>query len=212
VPPSANSGRGSEAPEPKPAATPDDCEWGAIELGSKCATPDEMKKIAFALCEAKGLALGDLAPALDCGGLGSSFAKVACCGPAAPPEADSDAVCKQVAAGDGTTCQDAGALEKLAAVTCASWGMALAKSWVEAGCAAGGATLVTGECCPLPANDSGPFFGGVVGDGAVCVPDDKLEDDASEQCQALGLVLLDFYPADDCEADASTIAKYMCGK
>lgn len=206
-----------EPQDPKPESPADTCQWSLLDLGGKCLSPADLKAMAVATCEGSGQTLGDLAPAFDCEG-GSTMAKLSCCEPgsgAATPD-NPEMTCKQLTVGDGVTCLYSGVLEKQAAAACELSGLVFGKSAVEIDCGDGTAALITAWCCPPAnepaANEPSPAFGGAVGDGTSCVQDDLLEAEASEQCEALGLKLFDFYAAADCEGDASTIAKYLCVK
>lgn len=191
------------------------CESEALDFGGKCVDAADFKEISSGHCDGKGLVLAGLDVAVGCGAGGVAVGKVTCCSPGSSSEpADPYAACKWLEAGDGVTCVDAAILEKELAATCVSWSMTFAKAEVVVPCSGGEAALSKGICCPpeAPAGDTGPSPSGLVGDGLACTPDEKLEDVASATCLSLGLVLLDFWPAEDCDADTSTAAKYMCGE
>lgn len=211
---SSTGATGTKQPVSGPDQAASSCEAEALDFGDKCLDPGDLKEMAFELCDAKGLVLTGLDSAASCGSGGVALAKVTCCPPGPPSPADPYWACKPVSAGDEITCVDPALLEKQLSALCASWSMSSAKVEVAVPCSDGSAAAVEGLCCPpvAPPSDPGPAPAGLVGDGASCTPDDKLEDSASFVCQSLGLSLLDFSAADDCDADTSTVAKYVCGK
>lgn len=206
--PAHGSGQASSTPRGEDEPADPACSWTAVDLAPKCVPLADLKAVAAAACPAPGLVMADLVPAVICdGGAGASSAQVQCCEADVAP--DPLAGCKPVAAGDALTCTDAALLLKQADATCASWGGTLAQPELSGGCGAGAATLVTAACCPAP--DPGPSPAGALGDGLKCIQNDTLEEAAWQICEAQDLVLVDFYPMDDCDGDASTAAKYICG-
>lgn len=233
---SGGSGRGATSPEPahqRPEPSADEAEEPAVNVGhdpdpndpeaanvcegtaldlDECTSAEELKLIAGKVCEAAGLSLAELWPALDCDGVDSTVAKLLCCGPGGPPapgEGEGQA-CKTLSAGDGVTCVPTATLELQIAATCAMWKMDLAHAEALPGCGDGLTAYVKAECCTPAQASPEPFAGGAVGDGVTCRSNQDLAIEASKTCEGLGLTLLEVYTANDCGADSSRYAKYMC--
>lgn len=177
----------------------------------ECLSPDAIKALAWAACESEGLTLSELIPAMDCAPGASTNAKVTCCGPGAAPS-ESTPECSPLTVGDGLTCVDTAILEEQAESVCAASGMSLAKVEPGVACAPGAAAQLHGWCCPAADPNLEPPPDGTLGDMVTCVANEKLALAASATCDSLGLVLLDLWTADDCDGDASTTAKYLCGE
>lgn len=63
---------------------------------------------------------------------------------------------------------------------------------------------------PVQLPDPGPSPTGGLGDGVTCVANADYVALAQDACAQIGMTLLDLYTADDCSADASRYAKYIC--
>ena len=148
----------------------------------------------------------------------------------APPPKDGDphegecggdpgaGTCEVLVVGDQATCSSPGDLKSAAADVCASSGRILVDLSPAWDCEGGASTMAKGVCCdsgapagdPVPP-DSGPAPAGGFGDGVTCVANSDYLAMADAVCAEIGLSLIDLYTTDDCSADASTYAKYICG-
>lgn len=133
-------------------------------------------------------------------------------------DAEPGPVCTGVPIGDQATCVSPDDLLVAAQGACAAEGLIavdVSPSW---NCEGGQSSFAKVLCCdsgapagvPVQPPDPGPSPAGGLGDGVTCVANADYLALAQDACAQIGMTLLDLYTTDDCSADASRYAKYLC--
>jgi hypothetical protein len=133
-------------PPPTPPP-PSECSEAELGDGKTCQDYVVLKQQSAELCQKAGGTLVDLASSSHgCPDGQWSLATYKCCGPG-PTPADP---CTYGKIGDGSTCQDAGALTQEAADTCAAAGLFTQATKLAYDCPGSQSTWAEIACCPLP--------------------------------------------------------------
>lgn len=134
-------GEGEDPDKPEPGCTGDpgpECTGAAVGDGTVCLDDAALLAGAQAACDAEGFVAVGIYPAFDCGGAGSTYAKVWCCAegepgevPPQPPDPGPDPA---GSLGDGVTCVPNADLLQLAQDTCAAMGLGLLDLYTSNDC------------------------------------------------------------------------------
>lgn len=121
-----------------------ECTGASVGDGTACLDDAALLAGAQAACDAVGFVAVGIYPTFDCGGNGSTFAKVWCCAEGepgeVPPQPPDPGPPPAGALGDGVTCLEDAEYLQLAEDTCAAMGLSLLDLYPLHDCPGGAST------------------------------------------------------------------------
>jgi len=194
--------------QPLPAVA-DDCQ--SFSQGDTCQSAEAWKRADTAQCESKGLALGDISLADDCGLGRFSKSTYLCCGARATPPPVPTCTSKVY---EIPGCRDEAAWRNVASDQCEKQGLGFSAIAFTDACGAGLWQNMKYACCPLSTDPPPPppslCTTQLLDEGGTCNDQATWRDRAVRACATAGAVLKELTFGASCGADKYLQAKAYC--
>jgi hypothetical protein len=199
---SGGSGSGDKG-DPDPQTMPACIEE---EQGGETSCKDvaTWKDYAWQACEAQGLQLSSYIPREECGKDAFRYVDYSCCPEVTPPSS-----CIKEEQGGDTSCKDVATWKQYADQACASHGLLLSSYAPREECGKDAFRYVDYSCCPQVTPPSS-CTKEVQGGDTSCKDVATWKQNASQACEAQGLLLSSYFPREECGKDAFRYVDYSC--